>query len=60
MKRIEELLGAKTGEVVSVVPRYVLITNGFGHEITELASHVKNPDKALVCLLYTSPSPRDA
>ena len=30
MKRIEELLGAKTGEVVSVVPRYVLITNGFG------------------------------
>ena len=56
MKRIEELLGAKTGEVVSVVPRYVLITNGFGHEITELASHVKNPDKALVVYDHNLPA----
>lgn len=56
MKRIEELLGAKTGEVVAVVPRYVLITNGFGHEITELASHVKNPDKALVVYDHNVPA----
>ena len=56
MKRIEELLGTKTGEVVAVVPRYVLITNGFGHEITELASHVKNPDKALVVYDHNVPA----
>jgi 3-isopropylmalate/(R)-2-methylmalate dehydratase large subunit len=58
MKKIEEILGAKAGDVACVEPKYILITNGFGHEITNLVTNVNNPNQSIVVYDHNVPAGR--
>ncbi|MCH3951629.1 MAG: aconitase family protein [Acidaminococcus sp.] len=56
MSRIEEILGALEGTAVCVKPTLVLVTNGFGHEVTGLVSSVKARDRAIVVYDHNVPA----
>lgn len=59
---IETILGAQAGEIVSVSPTRVLITNGQSHGVTQFATKVAAPEKVLVMFDHNVPSgsPEDA
>lgn len=56
MSRIEEIIGAKAGEAATVIPRLVLIDNGFSHEVTDMTKTVKYPEKVLVIYDHNVPA----
>lgn len=56
MSRIEEITGAKAGEVVSVLPSLLIIDNGFSHEVTQMAGSVKDPEKVIVIYDHNVPA----
>ena len=61
-RMIEKLLGAAQGEIATVSPDMVLVTNGFSHGVTEHFSRVSEPEKVLVMYDHNVPSgsPEDA
>ena len=61
-RMIEKLLGAAQGEIATVSPDMVLVTNGFSHGVTEHVSRVSEPEKVLVMYDHNVPSgsPEDA
>ena len=61
-RMIEKLLGAAQGEIATVSPDMVLVTNGFSHGVTEHVSRVSEPEKVLVMYDHNVPSgsPDDA
>ncbi len=61
-RMIEKLLGAAKGEIATVSPDMILITNGFPHGVTEYVTQVAEPEKVLVMYDHNVPSgsPEDA
>ena len=61
-RMIEKLLGAAEGEIATVAPDMILITNGFSHGVTEYVNQVLEPEKVLVMYDHNVPSgaPEDA
>lgn len=61
-RMIENLLGAGAGEIASVTPSFVLVTNGLSHGVTEFVAKSAAPEKVLVMFDHNVPcgSPEDA